>query len=639
MIMLRKIASLAFLICIISPASVRGAEKFTLGKGIPQDVFLYLHHVGNPERAFVTEHWRSVYKAFEEIQFGTKLHSLFIDSVPEEDRPAFTENWNKAVQLLKKVDWFNLCDREMVIASRIKPPMPEFIFLGRSSPEHIEKNATALADLLAHAATLNEEFSVKKTGSGANQQVTLHFESLDLQLRMIRRGDLLALSFDNGLSQQVFDMLEGKDETPSILDSPRFKNAMSKLPKAEDRLAFVDINGLLKGVGAAAEAIIPSPAEGTPGDVPDPKTIVNKFLGHLEIFDYLASTGSMDGRTAKNEILFALSPDAESSKLYPVIANQKPFENFDKYIPAEAVGFRLWSGADLSALYKFIIEFVEKEIPGESPLANLKKMEEDNDFDIDRDLLSWISGEIISIQLPAATPNAFSTKDSVFLLRVKDDQVAKEKVDALAKRLVTIAQQMNQPLMLQPVPDLKGFMSLTHPMLAMLLRPIFGVQDGWLIVGTTEPALKTVLATAAGKHDTIAKSERFQKEGLIPKGPVSNMSYTDLSNLGTELSQMVAIFSFVGQMLPGQQQGQLQAPEGAQPQESSPNAAMMSGMRSLLGMAGEIAPVLTKLDFFQSSASICNFDGSQWRTTSIVNYKPEKPKAAPAPSDAKPATN
>jgi len=215
------------------------------------------------------------------------------------------------------------------------------------------------------------------------------------------------------------------------------------------------------------------------------------------------------------------------------------------------------------------------------------------------------------------------------MLRVKDDKIAKEKVDALAKRLVTIAQTMNQPLMLQPVQGVKGFMSLNHPMLAAILRPIFGVQDGWLIIGTTEPALKTVLATAAGEHDTIAQSARFKKEGLTPDGPVSNMSYTDLSNLGTELSQMVAIFAFVGQMIPapgGAQPGQA-APEG---QEPAPNAAAMGAARSLFSMAGEIAPVLTKLDFFQSSASICKFDGAQWRTTSITNYKPEKPKADPA---------
>ena len=37
---------------------------FTLGRFMPKDVWLYIHHTQNPERDFITSHWKRVAKAF-----------------------------------------------------------------------------------------------------------------------------------------------------------------------------------------------------------------------------------------------------------------------------------------------------------------------------------------------------------------------------------------------------------------------------------------------------------------------------------------------------------------------------------------------------------------------------------------------
>src|SRR3990172_2749928 len=95
----------------------------------------------------------------------------------------------------------------------------------------------------------------------------------------------------------------------------------------------------------------------------------------------------------------------------------------------------------------------------------------------------------------------------------------------------------------------EGFREVTHPMLAMFLRPVIGVYGDWLMIGSSSAALTKCLDVAAGKAPSIKENKRFQAEGLVPTGPVLGASFKDTSNFGQELAGVAGMAGFVGGMV------------------------------------------------------------------------------------------
>ena len=57
----------------------------------------------------------------------------------------------------------------------------------------------------------------------------------------------------------------------------------------------------------------------------------------------------------------------------------------------------------------------------------------------------------------------------------------------------------------------------------------------------------------------------------------------------------------------------------------------VSGLPPLLS---KLVPVVGKLDFYKSTASYSSFDGKQWHTRSVQNYKKPKPKSVAVEDEA-----
>ncbi|MCH8940182.1 MAG: hypothetical protein IIC27_03535, partial [Chloroflexi bacterium] len=88
-------------------------------------------------------------------------------------------------------------------------------------------------------------------------------------------------------------------------------------------------------------------------------------------------------------------------------------------------------------LYRGALDFVATNVPdGANRLAEWERSQKEWGFHVERDLLSWLSGESISIQLP---PSGGQGVSGVVMIRVNDPRLAAQKVNAaldyLAKRL------------------------------------------------------------------------------------------------------------------------------------------------------------------------------------------------------------
>ena len=192
---------------------------------------------------------------------------------------------------------------------------------------------------------------------------------------------------------------------------------------------------------------------------------------------------------------------------------------------------------------------------------------------------------------------------------MKHGDLAAEKVNAGIARLNRFLQDHEQALLITPAASVQaeGFQNVTHPLLVMFLRLTIGVWEDWLIVGSSESAVNMCLDTAAGKVKTVASNARFQKEGVVPTGPVCSASFQDMSRLGQDLSAGMGMLALAALSVPDE-------PE-ARP------------VKALLNSLAKLAPALGKIDFLSSTSTASTFDGQAWTGKTVTTYKPPKPAA------------
>jgi tetratricopeptide (TPR) repeat protein len=334
--------------------------------------------------------------------------------------------------------------------------------------------------------------------------------------------------------------------------------------------------------------------------------LTDRIAKAVGILDYVASVESTDGYSVHKESIAALVSDAEQQPIYPVFAKRGPQTDFDKFLPEETLSFSICGGIDLGELYKFILDTVRAAgPPGEELLAKWAAVQKSFDVDVSKDVLGWIDGRLVSVTLEDG-------KGSVWLIKVTDEDLAREKVSAavefLSEKLTEVSSQnpMLAMLSLSRSPtkhdELEGFEDLRF---VMSPQPIvWGVAEGHLILGNSADAVAICLKTAMGEHPNIRKNKRAMAEAIVPDGPFASCSLTDRRHLGQEIAQGLAAVSMVsgmaGAMIP------------------APEARPIIG--KIATMLSELTPVAEKIDFYKSASECTTFDGHAWRTHKVTHY-------------------
>jgi hypothetical protein len=599
---------------LVLPVLVQAADasRFTLGKAVPSDVYICIQGVRNPQQEYIQKYWETVGKAFMESGVVEDVHNLIGTFAPEADRARFEAFWSKAGELIRGVDWHARVE-EGVYAGRMGAPMSEFLLLLRYEEGKAAKNAEAFAAVLKEInAAAGPDSGVAfqtSTSHGATVSTLSLKDASFINLRVAVRGPVVALALDRTLLDEALAALDGKPVKTALVDTPRYKEAIAKLPPPENAVVFVDIRAIIEGV----RGILHSAASQAAGDQngQEAARVVGKVLDEFSMFDYVAATARTEGLKEISDSVLSLSPDAEKSRLFKVF-RPDPVEKFDRFVPKEATGYSVSSGVDLSALYAAVLDFISKEaVGGEKLLERWDQVQNEIGFRPDRDVFSWLGGQMITVTLPAVTPTPFSTKDSVTFIQLRDEKKAAEKIQAGLDRLNDFLTGRGTPLTSQPaeVEGANGFRMVTHPVIMMFFRPVYGISNGYLVIGTSSKAIEECLATARGEHPSVVQNERVQREALIPKGPVASASFKDLSTLGTDIAQVFNAMGFISAVMPNQP-------------ETKP-------IRGIIGILGKLGPVAEKIDFIRSSSSVATFDGRAWRCKTVTNYRSPTTETAP----------
>jgi len=659
--------------------------RFTLGQYVPDHAWLYVHAAHNPERAWIEQQWAGVFDALKNSGIDRDITTLVMSALSDEDRAKAEATIEKVTKLLRGVHWGDLTKHEFLFAEGISPTPYGYgyVFLVRGAENSGGSNSAGLVAILKEIAALSPDhlrlneskmrdadvWSLQITGDKPADPVMV--------FDLLRKGDVVGLVFDFRMSdeapsptrqslQDVLALMAGDSGKRSITADPRFQEALSLVKPPQDvvtifdaKTLFSDLNGMFSKAGArlaakraeakkavadaAAKAAknggeprVPSDtqakntAEGDDNGEEKGLAVLQKLLSLVDIVDYYVTTVETQGKRELTHSAVRIQQGKQNSPMASACLMRQPFERFDQFIPADATGFKVNGFIDLGAFYKIARDFVAAEIPdGAEVISQFDAKLTEVGFDPQRDIFDWFSGEMISIELPAAVVTPMGGADSVTMFRVKNPELASAKVNRAIDFVNGVMQKKGQMLMVTPAKvDVEGFREITHPMFAMFLRPVVGVQGDWLTIASSAAAVNKCLSVASGKAPSIRENKRFKEEGLLPTGPVAAASFQDTSNFGQELAGVIGIIGMFGGMATA---GIPENPETHQ---------LKKMIQSALGIVLKLGPILQKIDFYSSESSMTTYDGSLTvRTESVVTYKDrsaDKPVTAKAPAPPTP---
>jgi hypothetical protein len=414
------------------------------------------------------------------------------------------------------------------------------------------------------------------------------------------------IGFGTTMPEQVLGMLDGKGGEP-LAETARFKQAFSSLPAPKDGLMFVDVVRLMTQLRAITSNIM-SQAMGPEAD-PMIQALPGKIFDAIDVWEYVASVGDTQDKHTTETTLTVLRDNAKSTPIYKIFYSNGPLADPLKFVPAEAGDVGVSSGVDFSAMYREITQFIRDNVPeGE---ANVQQFEDmvrtEAGLDIQKDILSWIKGEIRYFSIPGKTP--YSPGETVVLVSVKDADKAREMIGRLLDTVEPMLVQQNGSIGDAEVEGGEGFKSIQHPMMGMMPigRPTIGVAQDQLIISTSPKAIGKALAVTG--ENGFAKNERFQKEGVNASSNVTELSFSDMTGFGEQLGGALQMVPMIAMMVPQN--------------ELPPQAQAIFSMLSRLG------PVVQQIDFLLSTSGVTTFDGKQTLTKTVTNYR-ESPKAQTA---------
>ena len=633
-----------FVLCILCPTLAWAgdlSERFTLGRYVPGDAWLYMHGVDNPEKAWIEEQWGKVFDAFKASRIDSDLLSLFLSAVSEDERAEVEARIDKWTGLVKAVHWGELIEKEFVFGERFgqMPVNVEFFALTRGRADRAQANMTALTALLKEFAALDEDIHLADREQDGVAVWTMTFgkkgaKKNTFSFDLFRKGDIIGLTFGSNSLGDIIGLLAGQPDQSAIVANPRFKQAMAQVKSPEDMVVFFDAKAMFTDLESLMDKIAEKKAKQADSDAQhaletkkksdehQAVSLVAKVMNLFDVVDYTITTIETEGRRELTHEVVRFQPEKKQSPFASACLNRKPFERFDRFIPAEATGFNMTGLIDLEGIYKIVLDFIKTGVPdGEKAIEEWNGFLASTGFDPQRDLFSWWSGEMISVTLPAEVVTPMSGADWVWMIRVKDEAVAKEKINGGVGWARGRVQAHNQMLMSTPatVNGEEGFRQLTHPMLAMFLRPVIGVKGDWLMIGSSSGAIGRCLNVSAGQAASIIANERFKKEGIMPEGPVMAASFTDTSKLGEELSGVVSMIGMIGGMTMGM------APH----QPGQPVDKEKQMIQRLMSTLMKLGPVLQKINFYSSESSVTTHDGEgTMRTVMVTTYKSPSPTSS-----------
>lgn len=597
-------------------------SSFTLTRFVPGDVWMVVHTVDNPERAFIQQQWGEVWQAVKNARLDEGI-VLGLSNADGEQKQSVKTTFSKIYALIDGVAWGDLVAKETVFAERRARSGVgyDYVFLARGAEGSGAGNFAALAQLMEESApmlrdAIGLQLVQKRESTNELDVVAVGIQGAegakpDFAFHVFRRGDVIggvvgAHSFD-----RVRALVTGDGRGRSLATNLRFRSALAEVRTPTDGITFFDMKSFMGDMCSMCDALVVSHKDRPASSAAQKSDVLRRLMAEGDVIDYIVSSQWTEGSRETTQSICRLQSGKQQATLAKAFLDRKTFDRFDRFIPADAVSFSVHTTVDVERIYRLALDFVEREL---SDGAERKKWIENLPtrigLNLQEDLFDWLGGEVISVELPGSGGSPMGGSEHVWMLRAKNPELARTKINRLIDFVAGFLQSRGQMLSVTPAQQCpEGFRQIIHPMVAMFMRPVVGVHDEWVIFGTSQQAISRCVAVSEGKAASVRENARFMREGVRPQGPVFAASFSDASNMGENLSQSVAMAGVVGAMVSAQMEGK--APPEAQ-----------ETVTKLLALGTKLAPVLRELDFFSSRSAMTQYDGgTKVESMSVVTYK------------------
>ena len=402
-------------------------------------------------------------------------------------------------------------------------------------------------------------------------------------------GDVFLIATSEDLLKGALERLQDP-AAKTKYDDERLQTALKHLPEPEDTLTFFDAHELFEGMHGIGDWIR---AQQPPDDDDKEKverviTILNRVIKEVDFLEYEVVVEYTEEGQNRVAALGEFSDNIEETLLGRAITHGQPFEDWQSWVPADATAFSMNTGIYLHELYVGILAYVREEIPeSKEHLAEWDALQEKVKVNLDEDILQSFSGENVSITLP--------NQQSVTALKCTNEARIRELLDRAIAGLKQIPGVEEQQIELADCEDeeLEGFKELKAVMLMMApgVQPVIGFRDGWMIIGSSPAAAKTLLQCRAGDESTIADADSFKKFDLKTDGEVYSVSYSDIGAGIRAFADGIDQFAMMGPLMM----------MGATADASEEDRATINEVFKLLP---SIAKVVRKFDFLEKNMSI-----------------------------------
>jgi hypothetical protein len=617
------------LVWVAWPVRAAGIDDFKLARAIPADAMLVVDTRDHAGKEFLDRQFQRVWDAVEKQNFDSDVKRLLRGLMQDqgEDIDKFDTQWQQIRDLAAGVTWSQLGERECAFALKLAVPAGvDFVLLLVPPEDQVAKDFEGLTAILKKLVDLAPKGELVLSSEGEGD-VVVHKLAVPnpmtpVSFTLARHKNVLVVGFGPSMVEQTLALLRGQSDaaTAALASTERFQQAFKRLPAPTDSLFFVDLarlmvqcRGFAQMLAQMANATASQPVESQPAGWS--ADFLPRIVDELDLWDYVAGVATTDGMKTTRDQVGVLREEAKIRPLFKALYANGPVRDPLKFIPKEATGVSVSNGLDFAAFYKAVLDFIEKQVPqGKDLIAQWQQQQESMGFNVEADLLSWLGGGYAKFN---ATRGSAYVQEWVFILDVRDEPKANQALDKLCTRLDEWLVPNNGGVEDAKLEAAEGFKRVILPaFLAMLPigRPVFGVKDGHLFLGSSPEIVTTALEVGAGKQDNFSKNERFQKEGLPLGQNVAFFSFEDLSRLGEELGQAFAMAGLAQMMMP-------------------PEAQKNPAVVTILSIVNKIGRVVKTLDFYKSSCSVSTFDGNASTIKSVTNYQ-EPPKPKPTTQEA-----
>jgi hypothetical protein len=587
---------LAFLCCATFASAAEEVAQVDLRRVAPLEAHLVVYGKHNPERDYQKAYYGAVLQTLRDEKLVERFVEIISSRMPQEQLDKSKGVLEEIRTAMESANWDALANSsEVVYVQQMEMPVNHHLVVMRLPSDGAEQLDASLKNLFKLVEKYSEgKVPVQSYSQGTTEVTTLGLPpGVPMQPVVARQDDVFVFSTSQALVQHCLSILQG-GSGPSKFDDPRLAEALAQLPEPEDAVVFFDGAQMFSQVGNIGEFIRQQASQqGEPSpEIQRFSGLFGLLINELAVLDYEVTVEYTEGNQNRTAVVGKLQDDAESKLLGTLFLGGEHFDDWQSWIPADAVSYSLNTGVRLHPFYERLMKLIQEELPeAREGLAKWEAIQEQIGVHLDRDVLQSFSGETVSVTLPSTNPANPGGHESVLALRCHNPEKIRELLHRLVDSLNQIPAVQAQQLKLEKSTELPEFEQLSALIFNMFgTQPMIGFHDGWMMCGS-QSAIQRVLDVRARKAPNIESSPGFQRFDAPIDGPVAGLSYADLAEQTRHTAQGIRQVGMFAPMIIGMI-GAKASPEDLKP------------VQEILALLPSVANVIEKFDFLEARLTV-----------------------------------